>query len=82
MYDGEECDITLSCENLLMKSIVDRFGEKVSTSTIDENHFSVMAKVSLSPTFYGWVFSFEGKIKIISPDEAVTGFESMLKCNK
>lgn len=82
MYDGEECDITLSCENSLMKSIVDRFGERVTTSTIDENHFSVMVKVSLSPTFYGWVFSFEGKVKIISPAEAVAGFESMLKCNK
>lgn len=82
MYDGEECDITLSCENSLMKNIVDKFGEKVITSSIDENHFFVKTRVSLSPTFYGWVFSFAGRMKIISPDEAVTGFESMLKSNK
>lgn len=44
-------------------------------STIDENHFSVKTRVSSSPTFYGWVFSFAGKVKITSPDEVVMGFE-------
>ena len=32
----------------------------------------------LSPTFYGWVFQFGGKIRIIGPDEAMQGFQRLL----
>lgn len=78
MYDGEECEVELLCDNELMKYIVDRFGENVQTKRINNKHFSVMVNVSLSPTFYGWVFSFGGKMKLNSPKSAINGFENML----
>ena len=78
MYDGEECEVELLCDNELMKHIVDRFGEKVQTKQSDNKHFSATVTVSLSPTFYGWVFSFGGEMKLISPTRAVNGFENML----
>lgn len=78
MYDGEECEVELLCANELMKHIVDRLGEKVQTTQIDNKHFSATVTVSLSPTFYGWVFSFGGKMSLVSPKAAVDGFERML----
>lgn len=36
MYDGNDCRVTLLCENDLMKHIIDRFGEKVFTAPADD----------------------------------------------
>lgn len=73
-----ESAITLLCENELMTYVIDRFGESVPVTLADENHFSATVKVSLSQTFYGWVFSFGGKMKIQAPQEAVDGFQNLL----
>lgn len=67
MLNGEECKVRLLCENLLMNSIIDRFGEDVATQVVDDNHFSVEATVDLSSNFYGWVFASGGKMKITAP---------------
>ena len=79
MYDGVECEVTLLCENRLMNSIIDRFGESVHTEIVDEDHFKAITTVDLSCNFYGWVFASEGKMKIIAPEEAVDGFKNILK---
>ncbi len=79
MLNGKTCCITLLCENTLMSSIIDRFGEDVPTQIVDENHFTVEATVDLSSNFYGWVFASGGKMKITAPQEAVDGFQRMLE---
>ncbi len=79
MYDGKDCEVTLLCENQLMNSIIDRFGEDVHTEIVDESHFNVMTTVDLSGNFYGWVFASEGKMRITAPEEAVYGFRDMLE---
>lgn len=79
MLNGEECKVRLLCENLLMNSIIDRFGEDVSTQVVDESHFSVEVTVNLSSNFYGWVFASGGKMKITAPQEAMEGFCRMLE---
>ena len=78
MMDGEDCEVTLLCENTLMNSIVDRFGRKILPIAIDDNHFTVTVTVDLSNTFYSWVFASEGRMKIVSPDKAVKGFRDIL----
>ena len=79
MLNGEECKVRLLCENLLMNSIIDRFGEDVSTQIVDESHFSVEVTVNLSSNFYGWVFASGGKMRITAPQEALDGFQRMLE---
>lgn len=54
MLNGRTCRVTLLCENLLMNSIIDRFGEDVPTQTVDESHFSVETTVNLSSNFCDW----------------------------
>lgn len=78
MLDGTPCEVTLLCENALMNSIIDRFGEDVETHIANSTHFMVKATVDLSDTFYGWVFSSAGRMKIVDPPEAVKGFRNIL----
>ena len=78
MLDGTPCEITLLCENALMNSIIDRFGEDAETHIANSTHFMVKATVDLSDTFYGWVFSSAGRMKIVDPPEAVKGFRNIL----
>ena len=78
MLNGKECTVTLLCENILMNSIIDRFGEDVPTQIVDENHFGVETTVNLSSNFYGWVFASGGKMKITAPQKALDGFQRML----
>ena len=78
MYDGPECDVEILCENDMMKHVIDQFGEKVKTNIVDNNHFLASVRVSLSPTFYAWVFSFAGKMIIKNPKEAIDGFKKMI----
>lgn len=79
VYDAKAYTVQLLCENSMMKSIVDRFGEKVQTKTADCGHFFATVDVSASPTFYAWVFTFGGKIRIISPNEVKKEYNQMLK---
>lgn len=67
MFSGESATVELSCANELMKVIVDRFGEDVQTERIDGERFKATVSVSVSPTFFGWVLQFSGRIKILAP---------------
>ena len=67
MYEGKPCKVKLLCDNSLMKAIIDRFGEDVETHLHDDNSFSVVAEISASATFYSWVFTYGGKMKIVEP---------------
>jgi len=81
MYEGAQLQsVTLKCQNELMKSVIDRFGTDIETEIIDEDYFSAVVEVSASPTFYGWVFSFGGRMKITAPDTAVAEYQNLAKC--
>ena len=79
MFDGEEVDVVLECKNEFMKYIIDRFGEDVDAEPISRTTFEARVRVALSPTFYAWVFTFEGGIRIVSPENAVEDIISMSK---
>ena len=80
MYGSEETtEVELLCETELMKAIVDQFGQKVKTEETDENHFKACVTVCPSPTFYSWVFGWQGKMKILRPESVVKGYREMLQ---
>jgi len=79
MYDEETHTVTLKCENSLMKSIVDRFGSKVKTKVVDEKQFTAEVEVSVSPTFFGWVVGFGGKMIIAAREDVKTRYLDMIK---
>jgi predicted DNA-binding transcriptional regulator YafY len=78
MYDEEIRVVTLRCENTLMKSIIDQFGSAVKTEIADKEYFTAEVEVSVSPTFFGWIVGFGGKMELIAPDDVVHNFTHVL----
>jgi hypothetical protein len=79
MYDEETRTITLKCENSLMKSIIDQFGDKVKTAIADDDHFTAEVEVSVSPTFFGWIVGFGGKMELVAPECVLEKYTRTLK---
>ena len=64
----ETVEVTLLCENVFMKFIIDQFGPRVQTKQIGKNHFQAKVKVCPSPNFFRWVFGWKGQVTIEGPD--------------
>ena len=79
MFDGEPTIVTLEVRNDFAKYIVDRFGTDLKTTKVSDDYFRVDVEVSLSPTFYAWVFRFGGEIRILSPDKAVEEMRGLIR---
>ena len=75
MFSGEKVLEDLRCDNTLMKTMVDRFGEDVTTLAYS---FRVQTEVSASPTFFGWVFGFNGKVQILAPESVKEQYRQMI----
>ena len=78
MFSGEKVLEDLRCDNSLMKTMVDRFGEDVTTLAYDMTSFRVQTEVSASPTFFGWVFGFNGKVQILAPESVKEQYRQMI----
>ena len=73
--------LVLTCDEnkrSLMKTMVDRFGEDVTTLAYDMTSFRVQTEVSASPTFFGWVFGFNGKVQILAPGSVKEQYRQMI----
>lgn len=79
MYDGELQQIRLRCDSDMMKVIIDRFGKDVKTNSAGDNGFYADVEVSVSRTFFGWLFGFAGKIDIVSPKQVRDDYLSLAK---
>ena len=78
MFSGDEVVVDLRCDNSLMKTMVDRFGEEVKTLAYDMTSFRIITEVSASPTFFGWVFGFGGKVQILAPESVKEQYKQMV----
>lgn len=79
MFAGDKTEVVLECQDDMMKYIIDQFGEEVETWKVSEDTFRAKVSVADSPTFYGWVFPFEGKIQIAEPEEIREKYRQMVK---
>lgn len=79
LFDSEHAHVELLCENAMMNTVLDHFGTKIRVKTIDEEHFSFTAEVSVSPTFFAWIFEFGGKIKILGPQSVKDAYQELVK---
>lgn len=76
MYDGEQSTVQLLCENDMMGTIVDRFGDDVRTYRTDGQHFIAEVEVSVSSTFFSWLFAYDGAISIVSPQDILSKYKT------
>lgn len=83
MYGGPEEKVTLRCSMEILDQVIDRFGDGIGLKNVSKETFEVTVPVSLSTTFYAWVFQFVGKMRILVPDyvrKAYAGYPSLFIC--
>lgn len=68
MYGGRTEKVTLLFDKKLISTVYDKFGEKTKIKKIDEQYQAVV-EVQISPTFWSWVATFKGQMKIAEPAE-------------
>lgn len=66
MYGGETEKVTLKFDGSVIESIYDKFGLHTRIFPSGER-FTAKVDVQVSPTFFGWVFQFVGKMRILEP---------------
>lgn len=79
MFGGKLERVSVRCENWLIDAVIDKFGEGVAVRKDGDTHFIATFSVNASPTFYAWVFTFMGAMKIISPDEIKGEFQKAIE---
>ncbi|MGO4943682.1 helix-turn-helix transcriptional regulator [Streptococcus alactolyticus] len=77
MYNGETQKVILECDNSKMFSLIDKFGESIETKRISEEKFQAEIEVSVSPTFFSWLFSFGKSMKIVGPEHVKEEYKKM-----
>lgn len=79
MFGGEQKLVEMRFANHLLDSVVDRFGTKyVQYGKVDEDHFSVTAKVEISDQFFGWLLGFGNNAELVYPENLVDTFRAYL----
>lgn len=78
MFEGESQNVRLRCENSMANIMIDRFGTDAPIVKVDDEHFEMVVKVSVSKMFLGWVMSLPG-VKIVSPESTVEKMRDEIK---
>jgi len=74
--------VHLSIERPLIGTMLDRFGADVPVEPMDEETLALFAPVCVSPPFFGWVFQFAGRVKILAPDDVREQMLLMLEASR
>ncbi|MDD6468203.1 MAG: WYL domain-containing protein [Erysipelotrichaceae bacterium] len=79
MFLGERTLVTLKCHNdqRLASHLLERFGDDIIVKSIDDDSFTIVLEVELSPVFYGWIFQWLPDIEIIAPSYVQQQFQNM-----
>lgn len=78
MYGGEKRELKIQFDNSLMDVVIDRFGENVECMKNSDDTFVVRCEVQLAPTFWGWLFQFGTKARILEPYDVVKKAQMLL----
>lgn len=68
MFGGQLEDVALEFDRSLIGVVYDKFGETVKMIPSGGNKCIATVKVRISPTFWGWLFQFGRKMRILSPE--------------
>ncbi len=71
MYGGKKETVTIQFDNSLIDVVMDRFGEKINCTKNSDSTFYITTEVEIAPTFWGWIFQFGSKVKILAPQNVV-----------
>lgn len=79
MYGGIEAMVELVFPQDLLEVAIDRFGENISVSRMGSDEYIISATVQVSKTFFAWLTTFEGRVKIQSPESVKESYKEFIK---
>ncbi|MCR5487111.1 MAG: WYL domain-containing protein [Lachnospiraceae bacterium] len=78
MYGGPVTDVTIEFDDSLMGAVQDKFGEHVHIVRTSPDKCVASVQLQVSPTFWGWIFQFGKKVKILSPEALAEEYKSKI----
>ena len=75
----ETAEVRLLCHASVMNAVVDKFGHGVRTKSLGPERFRATVKVCVTPTFFRWVFGWDGRIRIEGPEEVRERYREVLR---
>ena len=78
MYGGRTEKVTLLFDKKLIGTVYDKFGEKTKIRKKDDLYQAVV-KVQISPTFWSWVATFKGQMRITEPQEMIDEYSAWIE---
>ena len=79
MFGGQQERLQLLVEQTLIGVIADRFGRDCIVAPYDSDHVTVHVQAAVSPQFFSWVFSLEGRCRILAPAAVAEQYRAMLE---
>ena len=79
MFGGKTSNVVLRFSKELVEPVFDKFGEDTEIKKINKKACKAAVNVRVSPTFFGWLAQFGGKMKIVSLASVKEKYENHLK---
>lgn len=79
MYGGPITDVTLDFEDKLIGAVQDKFGEDTKIIRTGKDRCVAAVRLQVSPTFWGWLFQFAGRMHIVAPEELRNEYAEITK---
>lgn len=79
MFGGEEQTVRIRFKNRLIGVVLDRFGKEAEIRPDGEEHFILRTEISVSEPFFGWVTGLGRDVEILSPQDVVEEYQSLLQ---
>ena len=76
MFSGEKVEVTLFFPRDLIYVAKERFGDIIPVSV--DNGYIIHTTVKVSKTFFAWLSTFEGQVKIIDPKPTRQQFKEFI----
>ena len=78
MFDTDQETVTLLCDNDMMSTVIDHFGTKIKPGYPDLGHFQIDVEVSVSPTFFSWIFEYGPRVQVLAPENVRKAYSKQL----
>lgn len=81
MFTGAETTVVLEFDGSLAGTVIDRFGKDTVFIPSAQGCFRIQVPVAVSPPFFGWLASFGGRARVLSPAPVIDAYREQLhKC--
>ncbi len=79
MYGGPLRYVILEFDSSVMGAVYDRFGESTTMQPTERGTVTASVKVQIAPTFWGWLFQFGTKMRIVYPEDAAAEYRELAR---